>query len=47
MNNYSHFSSQSNKTFQNGPILNIVLVLCVILVFIGVIMLSTQDVPYC
>lgn len=46
MNNYSHYSAQSNKSFRNGPVLNAALVLCALLVIIGMLMLSAQEIPH-
>lgn len=46
MNNYSHYSAQSNKSFQNGAVINMALVLCGIMLVIGVAMLSGQTIPH-
>lgn len=41
MENYSHYSAHSGKSFQNGPIINLALLFCVLLLALGIVILST------
>lgn len=41
MENYSHYSAHSGKSFQNGPIINLALFFCVTLLVLGIVILST------
>lgn len=43
MSNYSCFSSQSQKEFRNGHIINFVLFLCLTLLIFGIILISNPE----
>jgi hypothetical protein len=42
MENYSHYSAHSGKSFQNNRIINIVLFFCLTLIALGILILSTK-----